>query len=722
MSNSENYLLKALNNKTKFISQKANENITTLEKNNNKKNPNYIIDNKKKIIKTKILIPNKKCHFKKINKTLQEGTKATLSQKNIPNKKLNTLPIRKQSCGIIKRNNNYQLYESNTSTNFRIKTNINNAKRDITETSYKNLNERIKLIPKSPKNLLNKTKNNNYYIKNNYPKSYNNIGIKIIENNKNNKEYPLYITKIDQRQQILNNNINNNNFNGNITYNNNVNLNFNNNNDKNNNIIYDIPKRIYINNKEIDIIKNNIHSKSPTFRTPKLPNQLSPIEIKNINYQQGNTIQIFNKNKLIKIPIIQTEFSRDKKVFPDNFSFHEITHINSPKKKTKKKHNSINCNNDANNNYTIGSTNLYLDGLYDDKNNNLNRISNNYLLNSHKVNHFNNNMPLYDFKNLNYSNITPNNRLYAITSKNFKDGYNNNVIYPYNNQPNSNYINNDFIIPKSKRNIKIEYSDNCVDLDNEEIDDLAQSIHFFGEQMRKRNKNYNKNNNIPLEKKTKCIKIRLKKNNSYNNINHINEKINNSDKESFPTTNISYNQGKNKYEYYMTSNINNTGKNYNIEKKEQKLNRFSHNIIKRKRIKKLIMEKSQNEEFISNSNKKENKNNTIKDKISNYENSILDNDSINEIIKEFEKEIEAEEKKENNIKLNYQKRNNNISINDTLKFSFFSDNDFSIISKDSTNNSKNKMKKKHYYKTKNMDMEKDTDFVIYGNKSKSVKK
>ena len=48
MSNSENYLLKALNNKTKFISQKANENITTIEKNNNIKNPNYYIDNKKK--------------------------------------------------------------------------------------------------------------------------------------------------------------------------------------------------------------------------------------------------------------------------------------------------------------------------------------------------------------------------------------------------------------------------------------------------------------------------------------------------------------------------------------------------------------------------------------------------------------------------------------------------------------------------------------------------
>ena len=154
MSNSENYLLKALNNKTKFISQKANENITTLEENNNKKKPNYIINNKKKIIKTKILIPNKKCHFKKINKTLQERTKPTLTQKNIANKKLNPLPIRKQSYGFIKRNNNFQLHESNTSTNFHIKTKINNSKRDIAETSYKNLNknERIKLIPKSPIN------------------------------------------------------------------------------------------------------------------------------------------------------------------------------------------------------------------------------------------------------------------------------------------------------------------------------------------------------------------------------------------------------------------------------------------------------------------------------------------------------------------------------------------------------------------------------------------
>ena len=733
MSNSEKHICEALNTKTNFISQTANENIQILEENKKRKKSNYIIDNKKKILKSKILIPNKKCHFKKINNTLQEKTKDTLSKKNNTIKKLNPIPIRKQSCGLIKRNNNYQLYASNSFINSHIKNNINNLKGNITETSYKNLlkNERLKLIPKSP---MIKPNNNNYYINNNSPNNYNNIGIKIIENNKNNKEYPLYITKIDQRQNILNNNINNNNFNGNITYNNNVNLNFNN--DKNNEIIYDIPKRIYINNKEIDIIKKNIRSKSPSFRPIKLSNKVSPIKIKNINFQQGNNIQIFNKNKLIKVPIIKTEFSRDKKLFPDNYSFHEITHLNSPKKIIKN-YNSINYNNDKNNhnciiyndnknnNITIGTTNLYLEELYDDKNNYLkNRISNNFLLNSKRFKQFNNKIPLYNYQNLNYSNITPNNRLYANINKNFEDEfYNNNNIYPNNKKINLN--NNDFILPKKNKIMKYEYNDNYMDLENEEIDEIAQSIHFFGEQMRKRNKNYNKNNNISLDKKNKCIKIRLKKNNSYNDINKINEKTNNLDRVPFSSSNIPYNEDKNKYGYYLTSNINKSEQklkyNYNSGKKVEKLNRFSHNIIKRKRIKKLIMEKSQNEEFLSNSNKMENKNNTLKDKISNYENSILDNDSINEIIKEFEKEIEAEEKKEKNIK-NYQKRNNNISHNDTLKFSFFSDNDFSIISKDSTNNSKNKIKKKHYYKTKNMDMEKDNDFIIYGNKSKSVKK
>ena len=141
-------------------------------------------------------------------------------------------------------------------------------------------------------------------------------------------------------------------------------------------------------------------------------------------------------------------------------------------------------------------------------------------------------------------------------------------------------------------------------------------------------------------------------------------------------------------------------------------------------MKKYIMEKSKNEEFISNSNKKENINTKINDKKKLYNNSIFDNDSINEIIKEFEKEIEEEEKKEKLKKIKNKTKNEkiNISNNDSLKFSFFSDNDYSIISRDSTNNSKIKIKKK-YYKTKNVDMEKNYDFMIQGIKTnKSVNK
>ena len=134
------------------------------------------------------------------------------------------------------------------------------------------------------------------------------------------------------------------------------------------------------------------------------------------------------------------------------------------------------------------------------------------------------------------------------------------------------------------------------------------------------------------------------------------------------------------------------------------------------------MEKSLNEEFISASNKKENKASQLKDKISNYETSIIDNDSINEIILEFEKEIEDEEKKEKEIKdKNETKKGINMSNNDSIKFSYISDNDFSFLSKDSTNNSKIK-KKIRYYKTKNVDMEKNYDFAIYGTKKNKTKK
>ena len=155
---------------------------------------------------------------------------------------------------------------------------------------------------------------------------------------------------------------------------------------------------------------------------------------------------------------------------------------------------------------------------------------------------------------------------------------------------------------------------------------------------------------------------------------------------------------------------------FNKVNKIQKINRYAHNIVNRKKIKKLVMEKSLNEEFISMSNKKENKSSKLKDRISNYESSIIDNDSINEVIKEFEKEIEEEEKREKDMKKDENKKENNGIINDnSFKSSFFSDNDFSFLNKDSAK------KKVHYYKTKNVDMEKNYDFAIYGTKNHTSK-
>ena len=124
------------------------------------------------------------------------------------------------------------------------------------------------------------------------------------------------------------------------------------------------------------------------------------------------------------------------------------------------------------------------------------------------------------------------------------------------------------------------------------------------------------------------------------------------------------------------------------------------------------MEKSLNEQFISNSNKYKSNDNT-KDKISCYESSInLDNDSINEIIKEFEKEIEDEEKKEK-IYQNYKQDKKINNDMDGLFSGFVSENEnISNMSKGSTNSSKIKNKKVRYYKTKNYELEKNIDFFI----------
>ena len=748
MDNSKNYTNKAINEKNKIIYQKrdnsmilSNKNNLISERNNLNKKTNYIIDNKKKIIKSKLLIPNSKCQFKKTNKTAKQIQEST-DQKIILNKKINKELSRRQSCGIIKRNKNYQLFVSNSSGNSPNKNKNKNVPIKSTKKSTNNTNnthinsvkkEKINLIQKIPKKISLKLKNN-YYIKNTSENNYNNIGIKIIDNDKK-REIPLCVAKMGKRENILNNNINNNNFNGNITYNNNVNLNFN----KKDNIIYDIPniptitdipKNLYINNKEANIIKKNISQ----------------------NYSIENDISIIKRNKLIRIPIIQNDFSDIKKEFPNNYSYHEITHLNSP--------------NRANRNYkervefvkpiyisTKERSGLFLHSMgnkkvYSQKEsynaNNVNKMAsnNNYLVHNQSFSHFKDRIPVLKFPNPNYSTVFSNRRQYFRNNifNNLNEDYNyisENNVHLYRNRSFNN-LKNIFLSPKNSKLDYSERSDRYMEIENEEIPEIPQKINYFGEEMLKRNKNYNfpkyenpnKSNYIPIsilsEKKYNNKKIKLKKkHNSYNNI-HKKIKLNNVN-DDFLKECLSFQKDKDKSIYISpekiaNNNISGKKSDFNSVNKIQKIKRYSHNIINRKKIKKLIMEKSLNEEFISASNKKENKTSQLKDKISNYETSIIDNDSINEIILEFEKEIEDEEKKEKEIKdKNETKKGINMSNNDSIKFSYISDNDFSFLSKDSTNNSKIK-KKIHYYKTKNVDMEKNYDFAIYGTKKNKSKK
>ena len=341
---------------------------------------------------------------------------------------------------------------------------------------------------------------------------------------------------------------------------------------------------------------------------------------------------------------------------------------------------------------TIGKTNQHYEEIFDE-NINLNKLTDNNSLNSNQsFSNFRYRQPMFDFHPLYYSTLS--NTQNRLSKNNIQNEYNNICLFPHKIHRNK-LINELMISPNRK---KLEFSDQYIETENEESANKTESIHYFGEQMLKRNKNYNFSKNLYNNNfiaKDENLKISLKRHHSYSNINQ--DQIS----PDF-SKNISQN---NKKSYFLKSG-----------NKLKRNSRYSHNIVNRKKMRKLVMEKCLNEEFISQSNKKK-KNNIIPKlkKINFIENSMIDNDSLNEIIKEFEKEIEDEEKKENKCK------KINLSYNDTLRFSFLSDNDYSIMSKDSTNNSK--IKKIHYYKTKNIDMEKNYDFIIYGNKNKnSLKK
>ena len=723
MDKNDKKTFKTLNNMTVFDTCK-NEYLTVANgsipiSNDNKKQSQYIIVNNKKILKRKLPIPNTKCHFIKPNNNTSKQKKIILNKENSLNKKVNVPSIKRHGSGLIRRNKNYQLPESKSGKISPNRIVINNQKQigtkilKTTRNSPKERNE-IKLLPNKTKKIPINQKNNNN--KNyNSVQNYNNIGIKIIQNNKNNDEFPKFITKIIRRTNIKNDNINNTNYN-NINCNNNKNINIHYNNKVYNQNVSHNSKKIFINKKDMKIINKKFHLRSPSFNSPKLPKVISPIRIRNHNYEKKNNI-----NKLLNIPLTQTDISNSQNDFPDNYSYHEISNFNSPKKIT----NSINTNQeeqymnkDEKNDYYVISNKAEYNKKYNENNYNFNymKIPSKRLIHNQSFSHFNIKPPINDLHIPYYSTLY-NNKKQPLQNTINANCYNS--ICFCEHKTNNNYYNENLILSKPDDQF-IQISNDTL---NEDVNEIPQTIHYFGEQMLKRNKNYN----FPIDEKTlnsiKNLKNYFNNDYSYNNINQHNYGKNNFVTESLNIEKTDVNDKNGAVEKYLHKNFVQDGNFLNNKKNK----RYTHNIFNRKKKKKLVMEKGCNEEFISNSNKKENKIGDMKDKISYYDCSIIDNDSLHEIIQEFEREIEDEERRNNNMKIkNIKNGNKKINIsntNDSIKFSFFSDNDYSIISKDSNNNNKTKKRKIHYYKTRNVDMEKNYDFVIYGTKrNKSLKK
>ena len=726
----------------------ANGSVSISKEKNNKKQKCPIDNNIK--IRKKLLIPNSKCHFKK---TENSNIKQNHINKNKENsvKKINIPNLKRNNSGYAQRNKNRRVLESKPNNNtskinrilFKVNNNNNNSEQQKNKNNKSSRYNSLKRNNGDNKNKLisQKTKKNNSMKKNcqcqlkknisNSVNHYNNIGIKIIQNNgKTNADCPKFITKIICRTNEINEKLNTTNYNPYI----NINLNNNNNNFKKvekNKIIFSNPKNIYFNKKENNTIKKNFHSKSNSFDSPKIPYLISPIRIRNYNYENANNI-----TKIIKIPLTQTNTSISQKDFPDNYSYHEITHFSSAKKKSnnnnkniikkKEKELYINKNDKQTNDFYLiknkDHINRYNEDNYINNSYNYTNISNKQLINNLSYSQFYNEPPLCESQSPYFSTFF-NDKKRPLNINNDNADYNsdNNICY---------YKIEGLVSPTQATNQKNneEYiqsinSINCNDNGSENINETPKKIHYFGEQMLKRNKNYNFSKGYTDIKNLTNFDDN---DNLNNNPNHKKIEENNFFTE-IPIEKPSKIEQKEKIGTKNTPNIINLGNNniINIKKNNNIIRspRYSHNIVSRKRKKKLVMEKKHNEEFIIQSNKG-NKNNRnadikdIKDKISYNESSIIDNDSLNEIILEFEKEIEAEERNKNDRKIVNMSNNDN-----SIKFSFFSDNDFSIISKDSTNISKVQKRKKHYFKTKNIDMEKNYDFVIYGTKkNKSLKK
>ena len=412
--------------------------------------------------------------------------------------------------------------------------------------------------------------------------------------------------------------------------------------------------------------QKNIHRSPLSNNTYKfLRKIISPIK-RNMNKESEFNKNIIKINNVNKIPLNQ---KRSSKHYPDNYKYHEIIHYNSPKKTLK----TINNNESEQNCQYINKNKK----IYFINNNNSNKSPN-----SLRYNQSANIEPSLQGDDFSY----PSESAKPITvNKYLNDNY-----HSYNT-----FFNE---ISDTKKNIVTEYNPHII----ENYKDIPKTIHHFGEQMLKKNNNYNipKSLNLNISDKIRYqdaeeipkLEIPLRKDNSRSNIIIKNYNENKSMK-SFPCDN-SYNEDKN----IIKNIINKDSVSLNINLNR---NRLKHNIINRKKH-----VKRKEEDFIPN--KKKNNINDFEDNI-NFCESIFDDKSIRDIIEEFEKEIELEEsaKKEQNKKIDL-----NDNQNDNLILSSISDYDFSNKSK---NLNKSKIKK-HYYKTKNIDMEKNYDFMIYPTK------
>ena len=353
------------------------------------------------------------------------------------------------------------------------------------------------------------------------------------------------------------------------------------------------------------------------------------------------------------------------------------------------------------------------------QNNNFNKVSTTILINNQSFNNLGNKILFPYYSTLNSKrNLSLRSSFREDNADNSDYNTKENIyFYTKDNFNDSNTNSKLFFSPKVKK-LDISGQYNETETENEDI----QTIHYFGEEMLQKNKNYYFSKNFGTYKF--CIdgikNNELKRNNSSNDINDPQKNEQKNVFKSIPFS-LSYNDFK-----FRKYNKRNGSKNGDvlINKNNKRLN---HNIINRKRKKNLVMEKSLNEQFISKSNKSKNNENT-KDKISCCEStyfpiSNIDNDSINEIIREFEKELEDEERKEKLIKdRTKNKLINNTENCDGFMYSFLTDNDnISNVSKGSTNDSKVKKRKVRYYKTKNYELEKNYDFFISPSKAPKKK-